>query len=219
MTAIVVVAHPGVNEIIHLHEPFWRKTGLPIIGVDHVGGGCTWANGNPFALQIGGPPDSKKHRWVDRFLEIINWCTVHTNYDDFLITEYDGVIVRKPPAHPGGIVGTLAGHKSDGFLAKSFYHCPWWMDRPSAEDFLRRARIMLDFNLSEHGFIDRFLGAYGELYGVPIQQMNTYSRNTIESPEEIEDARKAVAENCWFIHGIKSKEVLDAITKNLSCAS
>ncbi len=64
-----------------------------------------------------------------------------------------------------------------------------------------------------HGSPDMFLGLIVDRAQMRWEDIGcgTFSRNTIHSPEDIALARKAIANGAWFIHGIKSREVLEAI--------
>lgn len=217
-TIVVVITHPEARPILEMNFPWLQRGGCDIAIIDHEGSKEIADVNSLFLHNIGGPPDSTKNRWVDRFLDVLRWCVSSPDtdgYTHYVLTEADSIFLKSVPELPDGIVATLAGHKSEGFLAKDYFHAPWIFSARAAEDFLRRARIMLDFNLSEHGFIDRFLGAYAELYGVPIQQMNTFSVNSVDTPEKLEAAKKVVATDCWFIHGIKSPSVLAQLTEGL----
>lgn len=215
---VVVLSHPEARSILEMNWPWLKRGGCDIAVIDHDNSDNVADVNSLFYHRIGGHPDLTKNRWVDRFIDVLQWCVASPEtdgYTHYVLTESDSIFLKPIPELPDGIVATLAGHKSEGFLAKDFHHCPWIFSYGAATDFLRRARIMLDFNLNEHGFVDRFLGAYSELYAVPIQQMNTYSRNTIEGYEEIQLAKTAIDAGCFFIHGIKSPVVLAQLTDGL----
>jgi hypothetical protein len=222
-TLVVVLTHPEARPILEMNLPWMARSGCDIAVVHHAGTlQRNWMNNEiRYHVEIGGPPDSTPNRWLDRFLDVLQWCVSSSDadgYSNFLLCESDCIFLRPIPGTFGGIAATLAGHKSEGFLAETFWHCPWLFSFDAAQEFLRRARIMLNFNLTEHGFIDRFLGAYSELYNVPILNLadgQTYSRNTIEGYAQIQEARKAIAEGAWFLHGIKSPVVLEQITEGL----
>lgn len=217
-TLVIVITHPQARPILEMNFPWLQRGGCDIAVIDHEGSKEIADVNSLFLHNIGGPPDSTKNRWLDRFLDVLQWCasSLETDgYAHYLLTEADSIFLKPVPELPDGIVATLAGHKSEGFLAKDYFHAPWIFSTHAAEDFLRRARIMLDFNLSEHGFIDRFLGAYAELYGVPIQQMNTFSVNSVDTAEKLEAAKKAVAAGAWFVHGVKTPEQLAEVISSI----
>lgn len=217
-TLVVVLTHPEARPILEMNWPWLKRGGCDIAVIDHVGSNDVADVNSLFYHRIGGHPDSTKNRWLDRFIDVLQWCVASPDtdgYTHYVLTESDSIFVKPIPELPDGIVATLAGHKSEGFRATTFWHAPWIFSYDAAMDFLRCARMMLGLGLSEQGFIDRFMGLYSELYSVPIQQMNTYSRNTIEGYEEIQLARTAIDTGCFFIHGIKSPTVLAQLTDGL----
>lgn len=224
-TLVVILTHPEARGILFQNWPWLTACGCDIAVVGHQGQQSpfeTYHTDEPgfkrTFLQIGGPPNSTPHMWLDRFINVLEWCAWSPetkDYTHYLLTESDSIFLKPVPDLPDGIVATLAGHKSDGFHANDYFHAPWVFSASAAEDFLRRARIMLNFDISEHGFIDRFLGAYSELYGVPIQQMNTFSVNSVDTPEKLEAAKKAVAAGAWFVHGVKTPAQLAEVISSI----
>lgn len=227
-TLVVVITHSAARPILDMNWPWLLKSGCDIAVVDHkveVPPSAGYWNVYPCAiattaklfLNIGGPPESTTNRWLDRFLEVLKWCNTSLaaqEYHNFLLCESDCIFTSPIPDVISGISAKLAGHSSEGFLASHFYHCPWIFSYDAACEFLRRAHVMISKGLTEQGFIDRFLGLYSELYGVTLQQMNTYSRNTIDL-DDVPAVRQAIAEGVFFIHGVKDKEVLRQITEGL----
>jgi hypothetical protein len=47
-------------------------------------------------------------------------------------------------------------------------------------------------------------------------EAKSYSENTLETPESWAKARKAIADGAYFVHGIKTQQQLDEVTKGLS---
>lgn len=226
-TLVVVITHPAARDILSQNWTWLTECCCDIVVVGHQGQPppeIDYADGQGLKrmfINIGGPPESTPNRWLDRFIEVLQWCVSSSDtagYDSYILCESDCIFLKPPPNNFGDMAGTLAGYKSEGFHASKFWHCPWCMTNEAAHDFLRRARIMIDFKLTEQGFIDRFIGAYVELYGVPIWNLaedgQAYSRNTIEL-EHVEEATRAIAGGCFFLHGVKDKEVLRQITEGL----
>lgn len=218
-TLVVVIAHPEAWPVLQLNWPWLRRCGCDIAVVNHAG--------QPFFpldpparhnLSIGGPPPTMENKWVDRFLDILQWATCNPaadEYDRYILTEADSIFLGPIP-DVGDFAGYMAGYRSPGFHGEMFYHAPWCLTHKAAEEFLRRARIMLGFKINEHGFIDRFIGAYRDMYGVYIGDLRgqTFTRNTIEMTD-VEECRANIKRGAWFIHGIKSPDVLRAITEGL----
>lgn len=223
-TLVVVITHPEARPILEMNFPWIKlRGGCDVAVVDHEGSTDVADVNSLYYTRLGGAPTATPNHWVDRFLSVVSWCLFSDDlkdYTDFLFTEADSIFVRPMPilVPIGGIAATLSGHRSEGFRSDNFWHCPWYFTRLALEMFLKRSLIMLKLGLNEQGFIDRFLGLYLELYSVPIRNLagdGTYSRNTIND-EHIDEARTAIAGGCWFLHGVKSQSVLDAITRDIS---
>lgn len=215
-TLVVIITHPEAEPILRMNLPTIERNingdGDGIRLVSHEGN----TDGH---LPIGRPPHVEPFKWVGRFIQIVNaFCAppMASEYSDFLFCEYDVVFVRPLPPHPGGLVSVLAGHRSDGFLGKNFYAGCWWFDQPTAEEFLYRARTMLDIGLTEHGFIDRFVGLMDDLYPLTlkIKPAAFYTRNTI-LPEHYQECREAFRKGAFGAHGVKDSATLKAITEGL----
>jgi hypothetical protein len=218
-TLVIVITYPEAWPILQLNWPWLRRSECDIAVVNHAGQPFFPLDPHPrFNLSIGGPPQSTDNKWVDRFLDILQWATTHPDcdpYERYVLTEADSVFLGPIP-DTGEFAGTMAGYRSPGFNGEMFYHAPWCLTYEAATEFLRRARIMLSYKISEHGFIDRFIGAYRDLYGVYIGDLRgqTYTRNTVDL-KDVEECRAAIKRGVWFIHGIKSPDVLRAITEGL----
>lgn len=223
-TLVVVISHPQAEPIFQMNWPWLQRCGCDIAAVNHSGAPFFALDPHPrFNLSIGGPPNTTPNKWVDRFIDILQWCVsapMSDPYDRYILTEADSIFLRPPPVLEG-MWATLAGYDSAGFLAKRFFHTPWCFDRQAAMDFLRRARIMLGFGtaLNEQGYIDRFIGLLTHLYEVPVGDLSShcqaYTRNTLVEPAHVDECREWIKAGCWFVHGIKSPEVLRAVTEGL----
>lgn len=224
-TLVIVIAHPEAEPILQMNWPWLLKGGCDIAVVNHANCMNFALSPHPrFNLGIGGPPNSTPNRWVDRFIDVLNWYFTSvetTDYDGVLITESDSIFLRPVPGMGVDVAATLAGYHSEGFLAKQFYHAPWYFSNAGVQQFLRRARIMLSHRLTEQGFIDRFIGLYSDLYldREHIKDLSAYgqahTRNTVNETF-LDEARRA-AQNplCFFMHGIKTPAVLAQVTEGL----
>lgn len=220
-TLVVVMTHGAALPILTRNLPWLRKSGGDIAIVNHEHDMVFPDDGQPLIkVNIGTDPDRMRHRWVTRFMDVLAWCQRESHaapfYDNFCLTEADSIFVRPLTLHPGGIVATPAGYKSEGFRGSRFYHAPWWFQIIDIGFFLMRSRRMLAAGLDEQGFIDRFLGLYEDLYCEnTIRPAMAFSRNSIETPTDFRYAREAIANGAYFLHGIKTAEALDAVTKGL----
>lgn len=222
-TLVVVIAHPQAAPILDTNWPWLQKCGCDIAVVNHAGSGFFALDPHPrFNPFIGGPPMHTINRWVDRFLEVLTWCTsdpATEDYDYYVLTEADSIFLRPVPDLPFGFCATHAGYRSPGFNAPHFYHAPWCMDHDSAIEFIRRAKLMLNYGVNESGYIDRFIGAYANLFDVQIHNLAerglAHTRNTIEGNLVAEAREHAKDPNCFFMHGIKTPAVLACVTGGL----
>lgn len=213
-TLVLVLTHPGARDILERNWPHILKCACDVGVVFHVGQISDYDQGLPsckLRLSIGTDPDKMPHRWVSRLMEVLEYCVKLDDYRNFCLVESDVIFSRSLPDHPGGMVATLAGGKSDGFHGSKFYHCPWWVSYKTAEKILRWGKLMLAAGLDEHGFIDRFIGLMADLYPLQITEAKWYSQNTI-LPQNYSDARKYLDLGGWGAHGVKDQQTLEALT-------
>lgn len=148
-------------------------------------------------------------RWVE------SWDLALTyGYDDYCMIEYDGVFLRQPPAHPGGLFTHLSGGGHGTFKASRFFHTPWWADRPTARALVVEGRRLISEGQFEHGSPDFFLGLICDRCpDIKVSETNTWSCNGGSLGHLREHAERSVAkENAWYLHGIRTPEELAWIT-------
>lgn len=219
-TLIMVIAHPGATDILNRNLPWLARGGADIAVFNHEGASFT----SPLVRSHfygGKDPGMMPNSYLDRFLMALDLCYGGNfegwNYTDFLITEPDSICVRYlPPNTKSGLITTVAGHRSGGFHGEHYFHAPWWMDRWTLRSVSTFANRMVKAGLTEQGFIDRFLGLLVDLYDIDVTEAKSYSENTLETPESWAKARKAIADGAYFVHGIKTQQQLDEVTKGLS---
>jgi hypothetical protein len=224
-TLIMVIAHPGATDILNRNLPWLARGGADIAVFNHEGARFT----SPLVRSHfygGRDPGMMPHSYLDRFLMALDLCAngcngnPHVNYSDFLITEPDSICLRHLPIFPAttdsGLITTVAGHRSGGFRGEHYFHAPWWMDRWTLNSVKVFANRMVKAGITEQGFIDRFLGLLVDLYDIKVMEAKSYSENTLETPESWAKARKAIADGAYFVHGIKTQQQLDEVTKGLS---
>lgn len=220
-TLVVIITHQGAQALLDRNWPWWVKGGYPLTIVEHADKPSMriptpFVNGYSVQLlRVGTDPDRMPHRWVGRFMAIMEACSQMPGPTDFCFIEADGIFTRPLPPHPGGLVTTLAGHKSPGFRGHNYYHTPWWMDRKTMGAVLFWGRRMLNADLDEAGFIDRFIGLMELLYDLTIVPASSYSQNSLDQSHFLEQARAAIAKGAYYVHGVKTQQHLDYVTAGL----
>lgn len=216
-TLIVILSYAGANEAVARHWPFWERTGCDILGVGREDTKCVF----PQRDSLLGTIDIGQDGYVGkgdlpgrlvRLFEILTTDAAFKPYTNYFITEHDGVILGPLPKRlQKGMVTTRACARSPGFRGENCFHPPWWVDRETCAKMAVYGRRMLKAGLNEQGFPDRFMGLMVDLYGIPWFTSNTYTRNTLDREEYIQQARCALANGAWFIHGIKTEYQLNAV--------
>lgn len=170
---------------------------------------------DPPALRLGTDPGRMRHKWVDRFLRIIDWLIKHRSqhYEAFCFIEADVVLLRPPPAVSGTVaIATVAGYRNEPFRGSRYFHCPWLLSVEALTSVQHHGVRMCNAGLDEQGFIDRFLGLMADLYtDISWQHSRNYSQNTIEPQHIAEAADWARHCDCWAQHGVKTQAAFDAI--------
>ncbi len=130
--------------------------------------------------------------------------------DYYVFTEYDGFMLKHPKARPeiqANVFHDLPGR----FQAGYFTHFPWIFPAVLLQEFCSRA----SFEPFEEGFVDRWLAAQLKTLGMPVFNLQEsgegHSRNSIESPEEIDQLLTKVKNGAYALHGIKDDQLLQSV--------
>ena len=98
-------------------------------------------------------------------------------------------------------------------VTDKFFHTPFVMGWEICRRIIKYGEAMLLAELLEQGYPDRFLGLMVDLHYLPWSDIpGTYTQNTIDRPEYVLEARKAIADGAWYIHGVKTAAQLKAVT-------
>lgn len=222
MTLVVIFAHSKARETLLRHWNHYERARSPfcVVQPENVGvlAPVPPGHGNFIGtLQVGREPYTNGQNHALTFLAtlqlLLDGQTHAGNWDQLCLTEYDSLFFGPVPTLVGpGIMTTLAGHLNGDFRGSRFFHAPWVLQRNTAEFVVERGLRMLKADLSEHGYIDRFLGLLMDLYPeVPHIPSGCYSHNTIDLPELVAEARLAIQNGSWHAHGIKTQSVFDAL--------
>lgn len=217
-TVCYVHAYPGAASILAMLWGGFRQLGLPLIGVDCLGEPCVWPESIP-TIEAG----YNAYANVDHYnlpsrlvLTLRHFLT--TDYERALVVEYDTLFNGHMSDYPKGFVSHRAGGRLGGSEASQFFHTPWIFDRPSAATVIDAGMaLMLDGTVGRgpvgvHGSPDMFLGLIIDRTGMEWSESGTFSRNTIDSPDDLALAREAYQAGCWMFHGVKTRAQLESIT-------
>lgn len=213
---VVIITHPGAQDILNRNWPYLQVCGPPIV-VEHDDKPPMMFPSPPAEVwRIGTDPGKQTLGTLGRFISVIESFQADGAETDLWIVEADTILLRPPPTVEW-ICGTLAGHGDPvgpnmTFHGRHYYHCPWGFNVNAIPPFLALSRRMLNSGLFEHCFIDRFLGLYADLCPNAVFHGLAWSRNTAEL-QDVEMIRAMVANGAWAVHGVKTQEVLEAITQ------
>lgn len=211
---LTVMTHQGAHDTFMRHYPEWKKHGTDIL---------IFATEEPYridlpheVLQFGhaehhGPESIRRFRFLLQFL-------AKKPHETFSIFEYDSFCLSV--GMPGFSMNSLAGnvfrddHPDRGFVGTHYVHPPLLFAKDTLTKILTAAEALTDH--AEQCYWDRWIGLACEMAKVPffdyLKNGYGFSRNTIEPPQ-IADAVEAVRAGAVAIHGCKTKECYDAVTK------
>jgi len=219
---LVVLAHSKASDALARHWPWLLKGECDILGVGREDTTTIWpaekGQDNFIGeIRVGAESYASGQNHITRYLDVLRWCTDHVAHQRFCVIEYDCLIFKPLSlvAFKPGLLTTCAGGRSEGFRGSLFFHTPWWCDRTTACDIMRYGGRMLRAGLDERGFLDRWLGLLADLYDLRVQDFVDfwYTQNTIDTPEKIAEARRAIIAGAWGLHGCKTAAQLEAITR------
>ncbi len=215
------MSYPGGNAAVFRHLPFFLGQGANwIYGIGTEGGKCEWPKG------INGTRDIGADKYIDgphlpnRMLDTLDHMLL-LPWSHLIICEYDTLFLKPIPAESViTIAGFHAGGPTWGSKAKCFVHNPWVFARECAIRFLMAGQLAIKDGLCpdrEPGgpstaecSPDVFLAAVCEANKIPMQfdLWREYSRNSLDIPGHLEEARQAYRDGFDVLHGVKTAEQL-----------
>lgn len=208
MNCLAIAARAAEAETLNRHWVYYCATGIPIIGVTPSDEPASFKEGVPviYAGKAG-------HHGPDAIARLQNAyrALLQTPYMNFALLEYDCVIFREDIVFPvEGIMSNIMFSNDPAFQEKKFPHGMWTMSRHTMSMLLRTMEEHPE--VAESGMGDRYIAVIARLAGVPLlHEPKSYSRNSLDKPEFIVQAREALKNGAKWIHGIKTKEQLDAV--------
>lgn len=208
-TLLTILSHGKADATLSRHWLYYVTTGCDLLVSSPVDDRSNVGIG--FAC---GYSEHHGRNTVMRYYETFRHVS-KLDYDYFIFIEYDCILLGPPKFTPKP--GTISTHTfydntPKGFRGHHFFHCPWYFDAATLEKFLEEGAKLIARNEFELGFPDRWIGYVCEQGGIGFNHIrNSYSQNTIDMPYMIQEAREAVANGAWAIHGIKTKEQLEGV--------
>jgi len=204
---LVILVHSSVQATFDRHMPMWKRHGHPVLVV------CPYTKPvkTDETFWFTGPDGYCCAHTVGRWKWLLKNLVAHTRYSHYHFFEYDSIYLGKEIPEEDGFRGTIC-HNSDPQFVSPFYPGPpWSMDRETLEKILPSAYG----NCHEHGVDDRMLGAWALLAKIQMRNHNSggFFMNTI-LPEHYPAMERAITvDGAKWIHGIKSPECLEYVTK------
>lgn len=214
MKILAVHTYPGANDGVKRHYPYYEKAGADrIVGITTEGGGCYWPTED--TIVIG------KNTYVNgpalpvRLVKTLEACLA-TGASEIIVIEWDVIFFKPLPDLPGDGVATIkTGHGGPGWRGSGFYHVPWYMNAATARLLVEEGNKLLAAGIYEDGSPDRFICLVMDTAKIPALEtvFTRYTRNTIHTPEYLNEAREAYLGGVDAMHGIKTLAQLEFVTR------
>jgi len=214
---LCIHSYGGANETVKRHWPFYEMSGASrIVGIGTEKHDCVFPDGIQ-SVEMGDGAYLNGSNLCLRLLETISWfLTQHENH--LVCAEYD-VLFFKPIRPFTGVCSDRTGGKTWGSKGEWFGHSPWCIDRDSAYPVLNEMVKIISEGHCSYGTPesspDVFWGWACERAGIPVNHdhFRLFTRNTIESEEDLKLARQARLDGADCIHGVKTEAQLSFITQ------
>lgn len=215
-TLLVIQAHGGMEPHIERHWPYWKASGLDMLGVDRVDAKVKWPEKiDTMSIGLSTYIDKETGNMIRIMVRTFNECLMIQDYSDFMMIDYDAVIVSKPPPHPGGFASTLAAFCPPEWQTKSTrcFGTPWWMDRETCARFVEEGERSLALGDYDNGTPDCYCGLILDRTGIPFTPVNSYHRNTLDMrlPSLLNECKEVIKKGAWIIHGFRDAQHLDYV--------
>lgn len=219
-TLLIILSYARASDMVARHWPYFLRADADIMGVGREDTHCRFPPERlVWQANIGKDSYVNGSNLIELHVKALEVALTLTHdeqsYTHFALVEPDSIFLKPLPLHVGGLMATLGGYKSPGFHGNAFFHGPWYVDRETAKKVVAGGQAMLRVGLIENGFPDRWWGLWRELYDIRFTPLHTYSRNRIDNPQFVIEARRAIKEGYCYVHGIKTAEELKAVTEGL----
>lgn len=200
------------DDICEMFLPFWRTSGCDLLFsspldapskldfVDHV----------YFGKKLTARGAEDYWYYQSRVLDTFKYCLT-LEYEGFIFTQYDSICLGKLPViSTSDSIHHFAGANTQPFESKFCLHPPWCFGKERLEEFVKCAS-QESIHL-ERGVMDRWLPLIMQRHKLAFTTSDwSWSKNSIDTPEYVEDCRQAIARGILFVHGVKNRQQLNAI--------
>lgn len=200
--------------MVKRHWPYYRLSGCDILGIGRTNQKCEWPSDINYVHDIGESGHVGRGNLPLRLVTAFEYMATtkqFNGYDRFCLIEADSIFTRPMPAAAKWFSANLACGPAPGFRGNLGFHCPWIADHMIACAIAGHGYRMIANGDIERGWPDRFIGWLVEKNEIPWSKANTYSRNALDRPEYVEQAREAIRNGVYHVHGIKTLQQLAAL--------
>jgi hypothetical protein len=215
-----IMSYPGANDTVKRHWKYWRIQQADwLYGIGTTGGGCSWPETISGTREIGANKYILADHLPRRICDTIQ-SMLDLPWTILVLIEYDCLILKRIPVEQmeHGIAAHLAGHRTWNSKAQRFYHNPWIFMREAAIKFVEAGRKIIEEGVcaenTPESSPDVFFALVCERNEWPVQTdlWKEYSRNSLDNPVHLEEARQAVQNGVDVVHGIKTQQQLEYVT-------
>ena len=207
---LCVLSYAKANEMVIRHWPFLRRSRCDILGVGRIDTNCMFpTEGLVGIIRVGKDSYVNGDNLIQLQLQTLARCLdLFPQYTGFVLAEPDTIFFQPMPPLQPGFTAHMAGYKSDTFKGARFYHPPWCMDRETASRIVKHGPAMISAGRIENGFPDRWYGLVCDELNLQVNPLFTYSRNNMDQPHFLLEARSAIKAGAICVHGLKTKQQL-----------
>jgi hypothetical protein len=220
------MSYPGGNAALFRHWKYFEQSGADkIIGIAPIEGHTEFPIGIDVA-KMGCNSYINGCELPQRLIWTLVTCQAH-NPDYVGVVEYDTVFFHRvdPTRMTNFLASHYAGGPTWGSKAKGFYHNPWYFKASCIDAFIEFGQKAIEEGVCgvknrdelarPEGSPDVFFAYVAQELGLTVQTdlWTEYSRNDFKRMENLNEARVMFSKGVDVIHGIKTKEELEYITR------
>lgn len=225
-TLMGIFSYPGGSDALERHWSYFKRQDAEIWGIGTTDDLCRWPSEMQDHILVGINSYIDGEHLPQRMVDTI-YTFLDVEWDTLILLEYDTLILN--PIDVKELNSPMASHLTGfgtwGSKVDRFYHNPWVFERTVAYDFVTEGQKAIDHgvcgkrNKNElarpEGSPDVFFAYVADKMAVAVQDdlWTEYTQNDLKHPERLAGAREAFLNGVDIIHGVKTREELDYITK------